>query len=114
MQYATEKDFEHLSSLVGEKFVSRRMLLKQKLKVYELDVFFLSDAERRGRGTIRAYIESFHFDKFSPSQLQTGGKYVSFCDIFKVCTTSYCQYATVVFIFSTKKGRYNCNTVNSK
>lgn len=85
MNFAGAKDFEHLPPIVTEKFFEGRIVLKDKLKIYELDVFFLSDLEKRGPGSIRAYIESFHFDKFSPDQYETGGKYMSFCDIFWVC-----------------------------
>lgn len=85
MPFVTEKDFEHLPSVVTETFMTQRSLLKERLKRYELDAFFISDYDRRSPGTIRAYIESFHFDKFSASQLETGGKYVSFCDIYRVC-----------------------------
>ena len=96
MPFVSEKDFEHLPSVVFDTFVTRRRLLKERLKIYQLDAFFVSDAERRAPGTIRAYIESFHFDKASASQLETGGKYVSFCDIVRVCIILYCKYATVV------------------
>ena len=76
--------------------------MKDKLKIYELDVYFLSDSERRGPGTIRAYVESFHFDKFTPEQMRTGGKYVSFCDIFKVCFMLSHTYESGVYIFPLK------------
>lgn len=96
MPFVTEEDFEHLPRIVTDIFITRRNLLKERLKMYQLDAFFLSDAERRSRGTIRAYIESFHFDKFSPTERETGGKYVSFCEIFRVCITLYCKCPTRV------------------
>ena len=99
MRFVSEEDFAHLPCDVTATFFARRNLLKDKLKKYELDAFFLSDSHRRGHGTIRGYIESFHFDKFTPNQYETGGKYVSFCDIFKVCFMLSCTYASAVSIF---------------
>lgn len=91
MQFVGENDFNHLPRSVKDRFFIRRFSLKSRLKVYQLDVFFLSDSEKRGPGTIRAYVESFDFEKFSPEQRRTGGKYVSFCDLFVVCIFSFCN-----------------------
>lgn len=102
MQFVTEKDFEHLPSDVTTTFLERRHLLMDKLKIYELDAFFVSDSDRRGPGTIRAYVESFHFDKFTVHQMETGGKYVSFCDIFKVCFMLSFTSASGVYNFILK------------
>ena len=99
MWFVSKEDFAHLPCDVTVTFLARRNLLKDKLKKYELDAFFLSDSHRGGRGTIRGYIKSFHFDKFTPNQYETGGKYVSFCDIFKVCFMLSCTYASEVSIF---------------
>ena len=105
MQYVTEKHFDHLASDVTDTFIERRHFFKDKLKIYELDVYFLSDSERWGPGTIRAYLKSFHFDKFTRDQLQTGGKYVSFCNIFKVCSMLSRTYELGVYIFLLKESK---------
>ena len=91
MKFVAEKDFEHLHHLVRDAFFEMRVLLNDKLKKYQIDAFFLSDSDRRGRGSIRAYVESFDFERFSPKDCQTGGKYVSFCDIFLVCIFLSCK-----------------------
>ena len=91
MSFVKESHFAHLPHVVAEQFIAKRLLLKGKLMKYQLDAFFLSDAELRGRGRIRAYVESFNFENFSPKQRRTGGKYMSFCDIFQVCISSNCK-----------------------
>ena len=113
MQFVTEKHFEHLPCEVAAAFVERRYLLKVKLKIYQLDVYFLSDSDRQGPGTIRGYIESFDFDKFTQEQLRTGGKYVSFCELFKVCLTLSCTYVSAVYIFLLKVSKRTFKTRNS-
>ena len=90
-QFVTEEDFSHLPQCVAQKFTEKRKEMKEKLKIYQLDVYFLNDSERRGVGTIRMHIESFDFEKFSWRQRGTGGKYFAFCDIFKVCSFLSCK-----------------------
>ena len=97
-----EEDFAHLPCDVTVTFFARRNLLKDKLKKYELDAFFLSDSHRRGRGTIRGYIKSFHFDKFTPNQYETGGKYVSFL-ISSRYVLCYLVHMHQQFLFSSYK-----------
>lgn len=84
MAFVSQNDLEFISHVVADTFNTRRASLQSKLSEYQLDVYFLTDFERRGCGTIRAYIESFNFEKFTPETRQTGGKFFAFCDLFTV------------------------------
>ena len=84
MQYVSSQDFACCSSCVEDTFIRKKTELKQKLSEYDLDVFFLSDSSRRGVGTIRAYIQSFDFEKFSKEDRLAGGSYFASCQLFKV------------------------------
>lgn len=72
-----------LDPKVLSSFLGREKKLKQLLRSYQLEVFFLTD-ELRGKHVIRAYIQSLHFDKFTNVDRMKGGKYFGFCDIYKV------------------------------
>lgn len=89
MQFVTSKDFEGCPNDVEAAFKERRQELVDRLVDYDLDAYFLSDSALRGTGTIRANIESFNFERFSVEDRQHGGKYMAFCDLFKVLFLSF-------------------------
>ena len=68
----------------AERFQACRAALQEKLANYRLDLYFLNDFHRRGPGTIRANLESFGFEHFTPATRQTGGQYLAYSKLFTV------------------------------
>ena len=75
--------FDGLHHSVSSTFSKREKELKELLKSYQLEVYFLTDP-LRGEHVIRTYIQSIHFEKFSVVDRKLGGKYFGFCDIYQV------------------------------
>ena len=102
MWFVSEEDFAHLPCDVTATFFARRNLLKDKLKKYVLDAFFLSDSHGQGCGTIRGYIESFHFDKLHPTNMKQEGN-MSLFAISSRYVLCYLVHMHQQFLFSSYK-----------
>lgn len=81
--FQTSDRFQQLPYNVQEKFRQESDLLKLRLMQTDIISYFFTD-HVRGPDVVRAYLETKHFQLFSPEDRQYGAAYFGLCSLFLV------------------------------